>query len=167
MELCHLKCHGMRVPFMAAVLQACHGCPPNFMPAFLQSFHRYGIDNFHGHALKSLSWLFFWHLFKKVFQFLLPLHLFSSLPCYDKVPVATLPQTCTAYKKSTYAHQKTPLPRIFDKIYGKHSPCFHQIATPSFSGLPAMSSEKPCLAPGKCFFCPCKVTTFFSTLTTS
>ena len=64
-----------------------------------QAFNRYGIDNFHGHGLKNLSRFFFWNMFKNVFQFLLPLHLFSSFPWYDNVPTATLPPTCTASKR--------------------------------------------------------------------
>ena len=59
-------------PFMAVVLQACHGCPPNFMPAFLQSFHRYGIDNFHGHALKAFRGSSFGTCSKKFFNFFFP-----------------------------------------------------------------------------------------------
>ena len=90
----------------------------------------------------SLQWL----------QFLLPLHLFSSLPSYDKVPMAALQPTCTASKSQSMPNKKTLPPRKKIQFKGKCTTCFHQIAIPSFRGMAAMSSQKHCLTTGKWFF---------------
>ena len=93
-----------------------------------------------------------------------PLHLFPSLPCYDNVPVATLPQTYTACRKKRPMPTRKHCCQECDYLNSTENILYVSIKLPSLLSLAC----QPCLAKNLVwplandFFCPWQLNFFFN-----